>query len=79
MLALSEKKLLDFSRQFEGTVRPVLIEHNRKGHPVNGFTDNYLKVVIPDTDASEIDNNIIPVRIIETINDGEEMKGEIVR
>lgn len=79
MLALSEKKLLDFSRQYEGTVRPVLIEHNRKGHPVNGFTDNYLKVVIPDTDASEIDNHILPVRIIETINDGEEMKGEIVR
>lgn len=79
MLALSEKKLLDFSHQFEGTVRPVLIEHNRKGHPVNGFTDNYLKVVIPDTDASEIDNHILPVRIIETINDGEEMKGEIVR
>lgn len=79
MLALSEKKLLDFSRQFEGTVRPVLIEHNRKGHPVNGFTDNYLKVVIPDTDASEIDNHILPVRIIETINYGEEMKGEIVR
>ena len=79
MLALSEKKLLDFSRQFEGTVRPVLIEHNRKGHTVNGFTDNYLKVVIPDTDASEIDNHILPVRIIETINDGEEMKGEIVR
>lgn len=79
MLALSEKKLLDFSRQFEGTVRQVLIEHNRKGHPVNGFTDNYLKVVIPDTDASEIDNHILPVRIIETINDGEEMKGEIVR
>lgn len=79
MLALSEKKLLDFSRQFEGTVRPVLIEHNRKGHPINGFTDNYLKVVIPDTDASEIDNHILPVRIIETINDGEEMKGEIVR
>lgn len=79
MLALSEKKLLDFSRQFEGTVRPVLIEHNRKGHPVNGFTDNYLKVVIPDTDASEIDNHILPVRIIETINDGEEMRGEIVR
>ena len=79
MLALSEKKLLDFSRPFEGTVRPVLIEHNRKGHPVNGFTDNYLKVVIPDTDASEIDNHILPVRIIETINDGEEMKGEIVR
>lgn len=79
MLALSEKKLLEFSRQFEGTVRPVLIEHNRKGHPVNGFTDNYLKVVIPDTDASEIDNHILPVRIIESINDGEEMKGEIVR
>ena len=79
MLALSEKKLLAFSHQFEGTVRPVLIEHNRKGHPVNGFTDNYLKVVIPDTDASEIDNHILPVRIIETINDGEEMKGEIVR
>ena len=79
MLSLSEKKLLDFSRQFEGTVRPVLIEHNRKGHPVNGFTDNYLKVVIPDTDAEEIDNHILPVRIIETINDGEEMKGEIVR
>ncbi len=79
MLAISEKKLLDFSRQFEGTVRPVLIEHNRKGHSVNGFTDNYLKVVIPASNASAIDNHIIPVRLIETINDGEEIRGEVAK
>ena len=77
MLAISEKKLLDFSKQFEGTVRPVLIEHNRKGHPVNGFTDNYLKVVIPEGNAAAKDNCIIPVRLIEMLGEGEEMRGEV--
>ena len=77
MLAVSEKKLLDFSRKFEGTVRPVLIEHNRKGHPVNGFTDNYLKVVIPEGNAAAKDNCIIPVSLLETLGEGEEIRGEV--
>lgn len=77
MLAVSEKKLLDFSRKFEGTVRPVLIEHNRKGHPVNGFTDNYLKVVIPEGNDAAKDNCIIPVRLLETLGEGEEIRGEV--
>ncbi|MGN1172825.1 MAG: tRNA (N(6)-L-threonylcarbamoyladenosine(37)-C(2))-methylthiotransferase MtaB [Muribaculaceae bacterium] len=79
MLGISESKLLDFSRQFEGTVRPVLLEHSRKGRPMNGFTDNYLKVVITAADSSAIDNHIVSVRLSETLAGGEEMKGEIVK
>ena len=79
MLGISEAKLLAFSRQFEGTVRPVLLEHSRKGRPMNGFTDNYLKVVIPASDSSAIDNHIVSVRLSETLAGGEEMKGEIVK
>ena len=79
MLGISEAKLLAFSRQFEGTVRPVLLEHSRKGRPMNGFTDNYLKVVITAADSSAIDNHIVSVRLSETLAGGEEMKGEIVK
>ena len=47
MIGISEKKLQDFTRQFLGTVRPVLFEQPQKGHPMHGFTDNYIKVITP--------------------------------
>lgn len=44
MLALSDEKLLNFTSRFIGTSRPVLFEQPPKGHPMHGFTDNYLRV-----------------------------------
>ncbi|MCM1020609.1 MAG: tRNA (N(6)-L-threonylcarbamoyladenosine(37)-C(2))-methylthiotransferase MtaB [Muribaculum sp.] len=61
MLRLSERKLADFTSQFLGTVRRVLPEQLRDDHPMGGFTDNYLRVIIPP--RPELANKIINVRL----------------
>lgn len=76
MLALSEKKLLEFSSRFIGTERPVLLEHPRRGRPMSGFTDNYLKVEVAM--RPELSNKVVPVRLGSPVNGGEEMTGEIL-
>ncbi|MBQ7853449.1 MAG: tRNA (N(6)-L-threonylcarbamoyladenosine(37)-C(2))-methylthiotransferase MtaB [Muribaculaceae bacterium] len=77
MLALSEQKLMQFSERFVGTTRPVLLEHSKPGKPMSGFTDNYLKVEVAAN--SSLDNTMVKVRLDEVINNGEEIKGEVVR
>lgn len=77
MLRLSERKLLQFASQFIGKTRPVLLEHPRKGKPMMGFTDNYLKVVVER--QTNLSNTIVPVRITAVAEDGEFMEGEIVK
>ena len=63
MLALSDRKLADFSARFVGTVRPVLLEHPRPGgKPMAGFTDNYLRVEVKGA-TPEMDNTVARVRI----------------
>lgn len=62
MLEVSDRLLSDFTSRFIGTTRPVLMEHAKPGHPMSGFTDNYLKVIVPDAPRS-LDNCIVPVRI----------------
>lgn len=57
MIAVSDEKLLDFSRRFVSTVRPVLVEHDG-----SGFTDNYLRVHL-GADAPIQDNTIVNVRL----------------
>lgn len=47
MINISEQKLKAFTEQFIGSVRPVLFEQPQKGHPMHGFTDNYIKVITP--------------------------------
>lgn len=47
MLEISERKLHDFYTRFRGTTRPVLFERPRKGAPMHGFTDNYIRVEMP--------------------------------
>ena len=78
MLALSEKKLADFSRRFIGTVRPVLMEHPNSRHPMTGFTDNYLKVTVEGA-PMKLDNTIVDVRITGMADGSEEMKRELAR
>lgn len=45
LLALSEEKRLAHYAHFAGQTRPVLWEHARPGEPMQGFTDNYIRVV----------------------------------
>ena len=62
LLALSEKKLHDFYSRFVGTQRPVLLEHSSQVQkPMNGFTDNYIKVEIEN--HPELDNHIVMARL----------------
>ena len=76
MLDISDKKLRKFSERFVDTVRPVLLEHSRPGHPMSGFTDNYLKI---EADIPvEHDNTIVKVRLEELSEDGESIRASIV-
>jgi len=77
MLEVSDRKLKEFSERFIGSVRDVLIEHSAKGHPICGFTDNYLKICVEGA-TQDMDNTIVPVRITSAGSEPEEMKGIIV-
>ncbi len=74
MLDISEQKLINFSKTFENTTRPVLVEHTLHGDSILGFTDNYIKVRIP---ATSVRPNTVVNAHLSTFN-GEEMKGEII-
>lgn len=81
MLAVSERKLEEFTRRFINTVRPVLLEHPRDGHPLSGFTDNYLKVEINSigsAQAKALDNTIADVVIGNPINERESVEAKLI-
>lgn len=76
MLALSERKLRDFTDRYIGTVRPMLPEHVRDDGRMLGFTDNYLRVEI---DAQPLlANTVVDVRLTALSADGETVRGEVV-
>jgi threonylcarbamoyladenosine tRNA methylthiotransferase MtaB len=56
---LSDKKLRAFYEQHVGSVREVLFEHENKNGLMSGYTDNYIKVVLPY--QPEMCNTIVPV------------------
>lgn len=62
LIALSEQKRQDFYARFIGQERPVLWEHAKPGHPLHGFTDNYIRVELPPTLTAE-DNTLTQVRL----------------
>lgn len=47
LLALSEEKRKAFYRRFVGEKRPVLWEQGKEGMPMQGFTDNYIRIELP--------------------------------
>lgn len=54
LLSLSEEKRLAHYTRFTGQTRPVLWEHARRGEPMQGFTDNYIRVVqAPDMQITD--------------------------
>lgn len=66
LIALSERKHRAFCQRFVGTVRPVLWEHAREGQPMQGFTDNYVRVEMP-TDHQALDNTITSITLTDFI------------
>ncbi len=71
---ISQQKLREFQHSFLGTIRPVLVEHSIKDSLMHGFTDNYIKVALPD--CPPLANMVVPVRLTEIL--GDEMKGEVI-
>lgn len=63
LLDLSAEKLQEFYASQIGQTRPVLFEHAPKSKPMHGFTDNYVKVEIPNN--PEHDNKILTVTLGE--------------
>ena len=63
LLELSEQKKSLFYHQHIGEKRPVLIEAEKKGHLMFGFTDNYIKLQIPYDSSKE--NSIQTIEIQE--------------
>ena len=65
LLRLSEEKRKAFYQRFIGTERSILTEHSPQ--QIKGFTDNYIRVEIPQEDSARLsgDNHIIKVRLEE--------------
>ena len=62
LIALSDRKLHDFYSQHIGTTARVLMEHtSRRNQPMNGFTENYIRVEMPN--QPQLDNQIIEVTL----------------
>ena len=66
LIALSERKHRAFCQRFVGTERPVLWEHAREGQPMQGFTDNYVRVEMP-ADHQAFDNTITSITLTDFI------------
>ena len=76
VLALSTQKTHDFYSRFIGTTRPVLLEHASPRKPVmNGFTDNYIRVEVPN--MPELDNQIVNVQLGDFNKEGDALMGVI--
>ena len=68
MLEISEQKLQEFYEKQQGKLRPVLFEHPKKGMPMHGFTDNYIRVEVP------YDKNLVNKRCSVVLGDFNEAK-----
>lgn len=75
MISLSNAKLSEFTGQFIGTTRRVLLEHSAEGMPMGGFTDNYIRVSV-DAPGS-LDNHMVDVVLDEVTDNGETVNGHL--
>lgn len=63
MLALSERKRIDFYSAHIGQVRPVLTEHSHAHLAAKGFTDNYIHVEVAQAEPQP-DNTVVDYRLV---------------
>lgn len=76
MLDVSRQSLIEFSRPFEGTVRPVLIEHVNHGKS-GGFTDNYLRVELP-APRPDLANKVVNVLLEKLSPEGDKFSAKVI-
>lgn len=77
MMEAGHHHRLEFSRPFEGTIRPVLIEHLNHGKTA-GFTDNYLRVELPSP-RTDLANQVVPVKLTKLSEEGDKFFGELIK
>lgn len=58
---LSARLHAEYCARFTGTTRPVLFESTVRGGRMAGFTDNYIRVVVPY--RRELVNQVVPVEL----------------
>ena len=75
VLAVSEAHTRAFYNKYIGTIRPVLLEHTKRKGVMSGFTDNYIKVELAN---SQLDNTIVNVRLGDWNDKGDALIGELV-
>jgi len=73
--ALSDKKRTAFYEKNIGETRPVLFEQSKHEGMMTGYTDNYVKVLLP-MDESLINKTRV-VKLLE-INDAGMVRGELI-
>ncbi len=72
---LSGKKKYYFYNQFINTTRPVLFEKHKNKNYITGFTDNYIKIILPFRE--NLINTIQPVQLHSVNSEGEMIAAEI--
>ena len=80
LLELSDVKTKAFYAKHIGAEADVLFEKARRGMPMHGFTDNYIRAELPSELADvKYDNQIIRVRLGEFNEDQTALMAEIIQ
>lgn len=76
LLELSERKTHEFYTRYIGTTRTVLVEHAPPGRPMHGFTDNYIRVELPNN--PQFDNTLQSVQLGAFNRKGDALKSTLL-
>lgn len=76
LLALSDEKTHAFYSKYIGSVRKVLLEHAPVGKPMHGFTDNYIRVEVPN--RQDLDNVMVTVKLGHFNADNTALVSEVI-
>lgn len=78
LIALSEAKHLAFNRSQVGTIRHALLEHANGGEWLYGFTENYIRVRVPYSEA--LQGGVVAVRVGECLEEDPEVcRAELIK
>ncbi len=78
LLELSASKLRQFYSLHVGAEADVLFERAPQGHPMHGFTPNYIRAELPPQSPCELDNQILHVRLGGFNSDNTALKATII-
>ena len=60
---LSQQKRHDFQQRFLGSTQKVLLESRKDGGQMEGYTENYIRVVLKSAPAELSQNQIVPLQL----------------